>query len=482
MVKILLWISMVAAGSRAMAQQDTTSYPQWMRHAIVYGIKPGSFAEHANYDHITARLGELKELGINTLWLQPVYRTLAGGQGYDVTDFFSIRQDLGDSGQLKTLVRSAHAHGMRVLFDFVPNHTSIGHPYALDVIKNGTASYYYDFYQHENDGAPYSSFYHTDSTGFVSYFWKNLVNLNYHNPQVRQMIIDACLFWVKTYDIDGYRFDAVWAVNARAPEFCRELRKALRAVKPDVLMLAEDRGSIEETYAKGFDAAYDWTPDTAWVSHWSWQYKHNSANNLTIFDYPDPAKRPAMLGEAIFSNEKNNFRVLRFMENNDLPRFIYWHSPAQTKMAAAILFSLPGIPLLFCGQEIGFKGHPYSRKTIFDAGKSLHAQDSLGLLSFYRQLIAQRLAHQALTSSNIHNIPLNSSGMIAYERVQGNDRVIVVANLDSVGAQLRAPALNSMKYKEFHELLSGKRIRKKSLEGLNMPGFGVLWLTPVKRK
>lgn len=246
-----------------------------MRDAVIYGIKPSGFVENSTYDHITDKLSEIKELGINTIWLQPVFKTKLGGQGYDVIDFFSLREDLGSASQLKNLINKAHGLNIRVLFDFVPNHTSIEHPYAKDIILHRDASVYYDYYQHEFDNAPYSSFYHRDSSGFIYYFWKNLVNLNYNNEEVRNMIIDACVYWVKEFDIDGYRFDAVWAVNARAPEFGKKLRTALKAVKPDILMLAEDKGWDENVYSKGFDAAYDWTNDTAWVSHWSWQYEYH---------------------------------------------------------------------------------------------------------------------------------------------------------------------------------------------------------------
>nr|MBA4168514.1 hypothetical protein [Chitinophagaceae bacterium] len=338
---------------------------------------------------------------------------------------------------------------------------------------------YYNYYQHENDGAPYSSFYHKDSSDFIYYFWKNLVNLNYDNDTVQRMIIDACKYWIKEYGIDGYRFDAVWAVNARAPGFGRRLRDELRALKPDVLLLAEDKGNSDEVYKRGFDAAYDWTADTAWVSQWSWEYEHHAGKSLTVFNHPVVARRKILLEKSLFSNGHNNFRVLRFMENNDLPRFIAGHTLAQTRVAAGIMFSMPGIPMLFTGQEIGFKGHPYSRKIVFDTQKTILEQDSFGLFNYYHHLIKTRLTHAALKSSAIEEIRVPSPGVIAYARGEGKERIIVIANLDSIPARIILPG--QYQHKKMSDLISGKNIRKLKEPGILVVGYGILWLAPDKK-
>jgi cyclomaltodextrinase len=294
------------------------------------------------------------------------------------------------------------------------------------------------------------------------------------------MIIDACKYWVKEYDIDGYRFDAVWAVNARAPEFGKRLRAELKAIKPGILLLAEDKGRSEEVYEKGFDAAYDWTNDTAWVSQWSWQYKHHAKNSLTVFNHPDISKRKKLLSLSLFTDTKNNFRLLRFLENNDLPRFIMGHSLGQTRMAAEILFSLPGIPLIFSGQETGFRGHPYSGKNTFETGKTIEAQDSLGLFRFYQNIISKRSTHQALKSSEIKEIPVGAPTVIVYSRGSGQDRVIVVANLDSSAAKI---ALSHKLFpKKTIDLLTGRKIRIQTGKELSVAGYGVLWLSEAKRE
>ena len=455
--------------------------PAWMKQAVIYGIKPSGFVQNATYSNITAKLPELKELGINTIWLQPVFKTARGGQGYDITDFFSLREDLGTKEQLKNLIDSAHMLGIRTLFDFVPNHTSLAHPFAKDIIEKGRSSVYYDHYQHENDGAPYSSHYNKDANGFIYYFWKDLVNLNYNNEAVRKMISDACIYWIRELDIDGYRFDAVWGVNARSPEFFKELRKKMKAVKHDVLLLAEDKGSDPKVFELGFDAAYDWSTDTSWVSHWPWQYEHTERENLTIFNNPDTAKRYSLIRKAIFDGNKNPEKILRFMENNDLPRFINSHTHEQTKMAAALLFSLPGIPLIYNGQETGFTGHPYSRRPIFAAESMIRSQDSLGLFDYYKSLIHKRLKHASLTSANMAEIKLQDTGsVIAFHRWINNEHFIIVINPYPSG---RKAIIEGTEHRNLQDVLNNNRFRKRRGRfDIEMPGYSARWLLAGKNR
>lgn len=470
----IIVLAVILASQLAMRGQHS-SPPEWMKQAIIYGIKPSGFTENGKYDDITAKLDDLKDLGINTIWLQPVFKTGRGGQGYDITDYFSLRDDCGTKEQLKNLVDSAHKLKIRVLFDFVPNHTSLDHPYAKDIIQKGKASRYYDYYQHENDGAPYSSYYHKDEHGFVYYFWKNLVNLNYNNDSVKKMITDACIYWIKELDIDGYRFDAVWAVNARSPQFFTSLSTTLKSIKPDVLMLAEDKGSDPNVFKLGFDAAYDWTADTSWVSHWPWQYEHRERENHTIFNHPDTGKRYSLIRTAIFDRNKHPDKILRFMENNDLPRFVHTHTPEQTKMAAAILFALPGIPLVYNGQETGVTAHPYSKRPIFTSGSSIRSQDSLGLFDYYKTLINKRLQSPALTTANMEEIRLTDTGaVIAFHRWLGNEHMVVVFN---PYPSARNAVINDKRFGRLQDVLNNQLFEKRKGKVIvHMPAYSTRWL------
>jgi glycosidase len=457
----------------------------WIDSAVVYEITTDAFVKNGTYNDVTAKLAELKTLGINTLWLQPVYETGKGGQGYDVTNYFKLRDDLGTEAQLANLITSAKKLHMKVIFDFVPNHTSIDHPYALDCIKYGDSSHYYNFYQRTNDGKPYSSLYRKDKYGFMAYIWGDLVNLNYNNPEVQEWIIQATEHWVKKFDIDGYRFDAVWGINARTPQFEKRLQTELKSIKPDLLLLAEARASDKTIYKNGFDAAYDWTPDTVWISQWSWQTKYNKRKSLTIFNSPDTLHRSAMLRKAIFQSGDLSAIRLRFLENNDVPRFIASHDIDQTKMAAALLFSLPGIPMLYNGQETGCKWHPYSGKPVFNSQYTIQQSDSLGLFPYYKKLIQLHTQYPALNGKGISEVALlNSPYMLAFQRWEGDQHFIIIINLNQVAASAQ------LNYQTGDPKLPGKTYLKDVLTdnvynisengALNtkipMQGYGIRWL------
>ncbi|MCL6217034.1 alpha-amylase family glycosyl hydrolase [Zunongwangia pacifica] len=404
--------------------------PTWMDNAVIYQITPASFVDNGTFQDITDKLEEIRKLGVNTIWLQPIFGTYAGGQGYDITNYLALNPNFGTDKQLKELIQKAKQLNLRVILDVVFNHSSINHPYAKDLIKNGKNSHYYDFYQHEDDGKAYSSLYTKDEHGFINYFWDDLVNLNYNNEEVQRWILEIAKYWLKEYDIDGYRLDAIWGLNSRNPEFAERLRTELKSINPEFLLLAEDKGSDPKVYELGFDAAYDWTRDTTWVSQWSWEYEYDEEESHTIFNHPDVEKRGQLLRKALFQNGGNNNRKLFYLENNDLPGFIRDNGLARTKMAAALLFSLPGIPMLYNGQEIGHKSHPYSTHQIFKRGESIRSLDQNNLFDFYKKIIGLHNTHPALRGGKMEELAVSpGETLVSFHRWKENEDFIIVVNL-----------------------------------------------------
>ncbi len=456
----------------------------WIDSAVIYEITPAHFTPNSTYNSIAAKLPELKRLGINTIWLQPVYKTKHGGQGYDVTDYFGLKEDFGDEQQLKHLIDLAKSLQMHVLFDFVINHTSIYHSYAQDVAAKGPASHYYSFYQHSRDSAKYHQHYKLHPNGFVTYFWDDLVNLDYNNIEVQQWIIEACKYWVANYDIDGYRFDAAWAVDARAPAFCKRLQVELKSLKPSLFLLAEDKPYTDDAGNHGFDASYDWTADTAWVSQWSWQHVYAGANN-TVFNTDTVFKRGSLLKQALFKHTSTNNILLRFTENNDLPRFVQNHSLQQAKMAAALVFALPGVPLIYNGQEIAARTHPYNSKPIFKDGLPIQSLDSNGIFNYYQALIQLRLSHTALLGKSMAEANATGNNIVAFTRDNEDEHFVIVLNLDSAGRQTTIDvgktlsSYNTGHRHIFTDVLSGDKFLLEMPGGktiVGMPGFSVRWL------
>lgn len=435
----------------------------WMHKAILYQLTPSNFTDARDFVSITRKIPELSELGINTIYLQPVFKTHRKGQGYDIIDYFALKEEFGSHEELAVLVNEAKARGMKVLFDLVINHSSIHHPYAVDRIENKDRSHYDDFYHTKHDGAKYSSHYTVDEYGFINYFWNDLVNLNYDNEEVQRWMLEACKHWVNEFDIDGYRFDAIWGVMARKPEFGLKLRNELKGIKPDILLLAEAKAMEPEVYEFGYDAAYDWTADTLWVSQWSYEYEYNTKESMTVFNHPEKEKRKELLEEAVFENNKFPSRTLRFTENNDLHRFPSHHTIEQAKLASSLVFTLPGIPMLYQGQEIGELTHPYTSKPVFDNSRSIQEQDQIGMFEFYKELIDLRNSNETLIYGKLEPFETMKSELFAFWRKTEKRKLLVLMNLSSSEIDYSLnPRINDQSQEEslhaVKDLISGKEI------------------------
>lgn len=462
-----------------------TDHAAWIDSAVIYEITPYKFVSDGTLSDVTEKIPELADFGITALWLQPITKTHDGGMGYDVTDYFAVRSDYGTVAELHELIATAHAYDLKVVFDVVPNHSSIMHPHAQQTIANSTDSHYYNFYQREFDDAPYSRHYHHDLNGFVYYFWDSLLNLNYDNPEVQRWMTEVFKYWIEEFDVDGYRFDAVWGVTARRPEYTQQLRLVLKRIKPEILLLAEDKATWPMVFEERFDAAFDWAAGEDWVSQPMWAVEWSEDYSYTIFNHITTSNRAFYLRKAL-TNNGNGFhpraKILRFMDNNDTFYFITHHNLKQTKMVAALMFSLHGIPMLYNGQETGMTGHPYDPGDIFRRNQSIRSLDELGLFPYYQRLIALRRQYDAFRSDNFEELDMIGSGSVfAYRRWQGKQNVFCIINMNvlSKAAELSLPIddldLESTRTYYLTELITGDVISGKPSElqsvNLDLAGY-----------
>ena len=413
----------VANGQPRVPDYDK-EHSAWVDSAIMYGVIPRKFGDPA-FPAIVAKLDYLKDLGVNALWLAPINRSPGGDFGYAVVDYFDVNPDYGTKDDFERMVVEAHARGIRVLIDFVPNHTSVEHPYFVDAQARGEASPYYDFYDRDENG-----------TATYYFDWEHLPNLNYDNPEVERWMIEVFRYWVSDFDVDGFRVDVAWGITERKPDFWPRWRRELKRIKPDLLLLAEAGARDPYYFENGFDAAYDWT---AQVGKWAWEIAWES-RTLMVYN----------LNAALTNNGKGfhpDARVFHFLNNNDTgTRFITEHGEELTRVAAALLLTVPGIPCVYTGDEIGAWYRPY-----FDVMPLVWKEDKYpGLRDYYKKLIALRSEIPSLRSRDWQ--PLEAApatqvyGYVRYVKPSGtpavqsaDQTILVLLNFSDEAVAAEAP-------------------------------------------
>jgi glycosidase len=205
---------------------------------VMYEINPSAFSTSKNLQGITNRLSEIKALGVNTIWIMPIYPVgslKSFGSPYCVKDYTAVNPNFGSLADLKNLVTKAHEKNIVVLLDWVANHTSWDNAW----ISN------YGWYSQDNTGQIISP----AGTG-----WNDVADLNYNNTAMRQAMIDAMKYWVINADIDGYRCDAADFVPY---DFWQQANTSLNAIPgKKLIMLAE--GSRSDHFSAGFQMNFSW--------------------------------------------------------------------------------------------------------------------------------------------------------------------------------------------------------------------------------
>lgn len=399
--------------ARALEVDLRTEHPAWLDEAVVYGAAP-YFFQPANFSGVTARLDEIAALGATVLWLSPVSAAAPGDFGYAVTDPFQFRQQFGGEREFRTLLEAAHRLGLRVLVDFVPNHLADASPYFQDAARNGMRSAYYDWFDR-------------DAAGDITHYfdWQHLANLDYDNPQVRGYVTAAFARWVRDFGVDGFRVDASWAVARRAPEFWPRLRAELQRIEPDIVLLAEAAAREPYTLTNGFDAAYDWTSQ---LGEWSWRAAFPAEGGVRL-----DALRAALTEDRKFARDA---LVLRFLNNNDTGvRFVTRFGVPLAKVAATLLFTLPGLPLIYNGDEAAASFEPY------DEGPPIQWDDAGALAAHYRALTALRRRSPALRGGELQLLHTDKDdAVLAYVRPAASpeDDLLVLLNFSAEPLQVRA--------------------------------------------
>lgn len=409
-VKGLLLLTMFVVGSsssridaqqpaRDVAKESARTTRDWVRDGVVYEIYPRAFSAQGNFNGITARLDDLKNLGVNILWLMPIHpigqekKKGTIGSPYAVRDYYGINPDYGSKDDFKKLITEAHRRGMKVIIDIVANHTS----------WDSVMMKWPEYYEH-------------DAAGKITYphDWSDVAELNYSNPQLRQYMTDMLKYWLREFDLDGFRCDVAEEVPT---DFWENARAELNKIKPDIVMLAE--GHKAELLLKAFDFDYSWPLHSAMTS---------------ALQGRGPASDLRTEWEKEFKEWPRGSLHLRFSDNHDERRAIARFGEPAALAASALMFTLDGVPLLYNGMEVGDtteSGAPalFEKLPIFWP----IAERRPEFPRFYKQMMALRRSSSALKRGAVEWLRNSDEArVLTYFRRTPDEEVFVTINLSSL--------------------------------------------------
>ena len=302
------------------------NHAKWIDSAIFYEIYPRSFSEQGGFSGIQARIPDMLDLGINAVWLMPIFEGPTT-HGYEITDYYELEQDFGTEGEFESLVTALHANGIKIILDFVVNHTGIGHSFIQNVFQYHEYSPWADWYLWDGEAG---------NSNYEYYFdWASLPNLNHSNPDVRAEFINVAKYWVTNFSIDGYRCDVAWGVEERNTQFWQEWRQALKNIKPEVFLEAEASSAESVFYDNRFDSANDWELRNRILE------AIQGTNTIGAMDAELRRSYPT------------DARPFRFLENHDESRMAATFDTQRSKLAHSIIMMANGVPLVYSGGEVG---------------------------------------------------------------------------------------------------------------------------------
>jgi alpha-amylase len=405
------------------------------------------------------------DLGANCIWLMPVNES-ASYHGYDVIDYYAIEQDYGTNEDFKRLVAEADKRGIKIILDLVLNHTSREHPWFKEAAAD-PASPYRDWYLWSPDKPTYKGpwnqeVWHRSPAGddyFYGVFWDGMPDLNYRNPAVIEESRKISRFWLQEMGVAGFRMDAIKHMVENGPaqvdttethNWLREYRQFLQAEAPNSLTIGEifdgDPALLRDYYPDQMDYYFE-------------------------FDVAKEARGAAKIGLArsyiaavSAANTQLPFqRYATFLTNHDQNRVMseLGDDMAKAKLAAIALLTLPGMPFVYYGEEIGMLGVKpderirtpmqwsgeanggFTTGTPWQAfqndyeSKHVAAQnaDPASLLNMYRELIHLHIATPALANGNFIPLESDNSSVAGFLRRSGEQLVLVLINFDKAPAE-----------------------------------------------
>lgn len=430
-----------------LAASALASDTSWVARSALYEVFVRDFSPAGTFRGVREGLDRIQAAGSDVLWLMPIHpigvRNRKGtlGSPYAVRDYRAFNPAYGSAEDFRALVRAVHGRGMKLILDWVPNHTAADHPWVRR---------HPDWYVRNERGEPSVP---RDEKGKLT-DWTDVVQLDYGNPAVRREMIATMRFWLEEFGIDGFRVDVAGYIPY---QFWREATPALRGAVPRPILLLAEWGDLE-MHRVGFDLTYGWDAYKRLKAVWAGE----PASSFVQGELADMRAMPA-----------GGMRM-RFTTNHDetawdQPPLILFGGSAGARAAFVAIALLPGRPLLYNGQEVESPQQlPLFERDPIDWDQADAEQARL----FYRKVIGLARTEPALLAREIEPVETPArDDVIAYRR--GDLVVLVNARPREVQVAVTGRSVAGSR-----DLLSD-RIQQGDV--VRLPAFGAVVLKPQHR-
>jgi glycosidase len=400
------------------APVSKVTQPEWSKNATIYEINVRQYTPEGTFSAFSEHLPRLKEMGVDILWFMPIHpigkinrkeNENSMGSYYSVQDYKAVSSDYGTAEDFRAVVQQAHSLEMKVILDWVPNHTAWDNPWTENK----------DWYVLNEEG---------DFIPPLGTDWTDVIQLDYTNEEMRAAMIDAMKYWVAEFGVDGYRCDVAGMVPT---DFWIRAHAELDEVK-DVFMLAED--GEPELLIEAFDMNY------------AWEYAHiirEIAKGAMTFDRLD-----SLLAEDAKKFPENSYRMY-FTSNHDENS---WNGTDiemygdNFQNFAVLSATIDGMPLVYSGQEAVL-----DKQLLFFEKDEIEWKD-YALVDFYTDLLALNKRNEALWNGAHGANPVRISspeGSYAYQRNKDDFGVYVGLNNTQMAQEISFPLEAGTTYKVY---------------------------------
>ena len=438
MKKILLLFTLFFISCNDQKELSTSFNVNQIKDGVIYEANIRQYSESGKFEDFTKDIYKLKDLGVKIIWLMPIHpisktnRKGTLGSYYSISDYKAVNPEFGNKDDLDELIKEAHKHGMLVILDWVANHTGWDHKW----IENKP-----DYYTKNENGEITDPI--NPSTG-ESWGWTDVADLNFDNMEMQNEMIEAMEYWVKEHEIDGYRLDAAHSCPA---SFWKKSIERLKKIK-NVLMLAESDGYHTGGFEliELFDMSYNWSGHH--VLNRIYKKENNSEDlklniNRNLNDYSSKH----VLMNFTSNHDENTWAGTVFDRYGD-----------GAKTFAALTYFLPGIPLIYNGQEYGLN----KRLEFFE--KDFIAKKQSDFYEFYSNLNSLKKENNILdidSEIKFEIIETNNKNLICYKRTKNNDSMYFVANLSEESQEINTEFSETLKSLNSDKMIS---LKKNSLD------------------